>query len=235
MGFEFVDESNREVYAEWHRPLLDSLFGDSIDLHDDLYELTHAHRRAHNGGIDDGPCTAWPSPPYRAPAWRIIAQAIGAKRFLEVGTAIGYTAALMAEAGGPGSRVDTIEVDPDHADLAEAELDKRGLLDRVRILRGDATSVLDTLSEPYDAVFADGGQDDLSSELRRLTRPHGAPAEIKGRLREPLIRILASLRDSLAGRDQPRDAALATAREAYRRAVWDAMSGPQGGPRPGRP
>ena len=202
---------------------LDRLFGDTIDLHHDLYELTHAHRRAHNGGVDDGPCTAWPSPPYRAPVWGIIGQAIGAKRFLEVGTAIGYTAALMAEAGGPGSRVDTIEVDPAHADVAEAELEKRGLLDRVRVLRGDASSVLPTLSEPYDAVFTDGGEGDLSSELRRLTQPGGAPAEIKARLRELLIRILTSLRDSLAGGDQPPDAALSTAREEYRRAVLDAM------------
>ena len=42
MAFEFVAEGNREIYAEWHVPLLEALFGDSTDLHHDLYELTHS-------------------------------------------------------------------------------------------------------------------------------------------------------------------------------------------------
>ena len=188
MAFEFVAEGNREIYAEWHVPLLEALFGDSTDLHHDLYELTHLHRREHNHGVDEGPCTAWPSPPYRAPVWRIVAETIGARRFLEVGTAMGYTAALMADAGGPGSRGDTIEIDQGHADRAEAELAKRGLLDRVRVLRGDQMSILASLTGPYDVVFADGGQGDMSRDLRRLSRTGGAPAEIKGRLRQPLNR-----------------------------------------------
>ncbi len=149
MPFDFVDSSNRQIYAQWHVPLLQRLFGDTVDLHIDLYERTHFHRREHNAGEDDGPCTAWPSPPYRAPVWQILAERIGAKRFLEVGTGLGYTAALMAEAGGPESHVDTIEIDPVHADLAEAELGKRGLSPRVRILRGDARDTLQTLDEPY--------------------------------------------------------------------------------------
>ena len=64
--------------------------------------MTHLHRRDHNGGGDEGPATAWPSPPYRALVWSIVAERIGANRFLEMGAALGYTAALMAEAGGLG-------------------------------------------------------------------------------------------------------------------------------------
>ena len=215
-----ADEFNREVYADWHRPLLEQLFGYTIDLHYDLYELTHSHRREHNGGLDDGPCTAWPSPPYRAPVWRLIAEKIEAKRFLEVGTGIGYTAALMADAGGQGSQVDTIEVDLDHADRAEAELAKRGLLNRVRILRGDAMKILPMLTRPYDVVFSDGGNDDITDDLNRLTRPRRAPAEIKGRLREPLIRILEGLRVALARGGEADIVAFAKARESYHSAVW---------------
>ena len=225
MTFEFVDEFNREVYAEWHRPLLDRLFGDVIELYHDLYQLTHSHRRDHNGGIDDGTCTAWPSPPYRAPVWRIIADTIGAKRFLEIGTAMGYSAALMADAGGPDSQVDTIEIDPAHADLAEVELGKRGLLDRVRILRGDSANILPELPGPYDVVFTDGGQSDMSSELSRLTRPGGASPEMKGRLREPLMRVLAGLRASLDTKEQREAVVLSRARDSYRRVVSTALEG----------
>ena len=95
MPFQFVSEFDREVYANWHQPLLERLFGNSVDLRYDLYEHTHYHRRQHNGGADNGLCEAWPSPPYFAPAWRILAEKVGAKRFLEAGTAIGYTAVLM--------------------------------------------------------------------------------------------------------------------------------------------
>ena len=224
MAIEFVDEDNREIYATWHQPLIEALFGDVVDLHYDLYELTHLHRREHNGGADDGPCTAWPSPPYRAPVWTLVADKTGARRFLEVGTAMGYTAALMADAGGPNSRVDTIEFDHDHADMAEAELRRRGLLDRVRVLRGDSAEILPTLTEPYDVVFGDGGKrEEVADELRRLIRPGGASAEVKRRLRESLIRTLGALRESLRRGDTPEADVLSKARDEYLSAVWAAL------------
>ncbi len=195
MDLEFDDEFNRRIYAEWHQPLLDRMFGDRIDLHHDIYLLTHAHRRQHNGGKDEGLCTAWPSPPYRGPVWWIIAEMIGAKRFLEVGTGLGYTTALLADAGGTGCQVDTIEIDPWHADLAQAELSKKGLIDRVRILRGDADQILPTLTEKYDVVFADGGEVNIALELRRLTRRGGISPEVKELLREPLISTLLRFRE----------------------------------------
>ena len=124
----------------------------------------------------------------------------------------------------PTSRVDTIEFDPAHADIAEAELGKRGLSNRVRILRGDAKDILQALDEPYDVVFSDGGQNDISHELRRLTRRAGAGDEIKARLREPLIGVLADLRASLANQEAREADALSRARVAYRRAVRDVLS-----------
>ena len=213
--------ANEQIYAEWHYPLLEKLFGHEIDLHHDLYELTHAHRLEHNGGKDDGPCIAWPSPPYRAPVWRIVANAIGATRFLEVGTGLGYTVALMADAGGPRCRVDTIESDPLHAEIAQAALSKRGLARRVRVLLGDAKDVMASLAGPYDVVFLDGDVDVLEP-VDRLLRPGGARPEIKGLLREPLISILGELRASL-DRGDPQAPALSRARESYRRAVIAAI------------
>ena len=220
---EFDTEFNRNMYAEWHIPLLDTLFGDLIDQHHDLYYLTHSHRFEHNGGMMDGPCTAWPSPPSRAPVWYLIAEDIGAVRFLEVGTALGYTAALMAEAGGPRSHVDTIEIDPLHADLAEKTLGEKGLLDRVHILHGDASNILPTLTGPYDVVFVDGGDADVSRHVKRLTRPGGAPAEIKDRLRQPCIDILQRLEMSLGAGDRQADIAISEARDAYRWVVHDTL------------
>ena len=204
MTFEFGDEFDREVYAEWHRPLLEKLFGDVIDLRDELYARTHLHRRDHNGGGDTGPCTAWPSPPYLAPVWRLMAEEIGAKRFLEVGTAIGYTAVLIADAGGPGSHVDTIEIDPGHASRAEKEIRERGFSERVRVLRGDARNILPTLTRPYDVVFVDAESGDIAEDLNRLAGSRGAVAKIKDSLRDPLMMVLNELRVTLTRGNEPR-------------------------------
>lgn len=216
-----VEQAYEHIYAGWHRPLLEELFGHEIDLRDDLYELTHNHRVEHNGGRDEGPCIAWPSPPYRAPVWRIVADAIGATRFLEVGTGLGYTAALMAAAGGPRCHVDTIENDPLHAEIAEAELRRRGLGRSVHVLLGDAAKIVADLTGPYDVVFLDGDVD-VHKHVDRLLRPGGARPEIKGLLQESLLSVLGELRATL-DRGEPRAPALSRARESYRGAVIAAL------------
>lgn len=221
MSFQFKDPFDQEVYADWHWPLLEALFGQEGDLYHELYDRTHVHRREHNGGSDDGPCNAWPSPPYRAPAWRIIAEAIGATRFLEIGTATGYTTALMASAGGPKCHVDTVEIDDAHTQIAEAELGKLGLLDRVRIIRGDAAGVVPELTTPYDVVFTDGGHES-SYDLAGLVRPGGALPSIKSRLQGPLIQVLSALRAS-TGAKQLSTQAISEARASYRQAVLSAL------------
>jgi protein-L-isoaspartate O-methyltransferase len=129
----------------------------------------------------------------------------------------------MAEAGGPDVQVHTIEVDPWHADLAEEQLARRGLSDRVEILRGDAALILPALIEPYDMVFADGGEQGLSTHLKRLTRPGGVPAEVKDKVREPLMNALAKLRGSLGDPGMDENGALAATREEYRAIVRRAL------------
>lgn len=151
--------------------LLQEIYEDGLSTFFDLYEMSHVHREAHGEE-----CTVHPSAPEAGPLWPFLVTLLGARRFLEVGCGLGYTAALMAEAAGPGAVVDTIEGRPDHADLAEVELAKRGLADRVRIVRGDAKVVLPDLAEPYDVIFVDADWHEYPMflpELVRLTRPGG--------------------------------------------------------------
>ena len=218
---------NSVLYADWHLPLLDRLFGGQIELHHDLYELTHAHRIEHDGGRDDELCTAWPSPPSRAPIWSLIVQMVGAHRFLEVGTGVGYTAALMASAGGPNCHVDTIESDPTHVAMAEAALKRKRLASRVNIIQGDANEILGTLIEPYHVVFEDGGGEDLAEHLKRLTRPGGVGTEIKGRVRLPLIEALERLNDGLDRGIRSEEFLFAEARAAYDNVLAEALTSKQ--------
>ncbi|MFQ6013765.1 MAG: O-methyltransferase [Thermoplasmata archaeon] len=151
--------------------LLRAIYGKSLSLHYDLYEKSNLHREEHGET-----CGVYPSSPEDASLWPTLAAVLGARRFLEVGCGLGYTAALMAEAGGPESRVDTIEGNALHADLAEAEFAERGLAQRVHVLRGEARDVLADLTDPYDVVFLDADWEEFPEwvdHLARLTRVGG--------------------------------------------------------------
>ena len=181
MDLQFEDESDVKVYIQWTQALL-PVFGERMSVHGDLYEATHAHRIEHNGGYGEGDCTAWPSPPYQAPMWPLIAALVSAHSFLEVGCALGHNLALMASAGGRRSTVHGIEIDASHAALAEAAIASIGLAQRVRVFHGDSKDILAGLTGPYDVVFVDdGGYEDVWHDLRRLAGQGGVMVD-----KEPL-------------------------------------------------
>ena len=78
-------------------------------------------------------------------------------RILETGTAIGYSAILMASAE-PGAEIETVEIDPDMASLARANISRAGLGDRIRVILGDASEVLPALRGTYDMIFLDSAK-----------------------------------------------------------------------------
>ena len=151
------------------KQLLAEIYDGRADVHLDLYQLSNQHRRKHGRG-----CDMFPSDPLQAPLWTVLASLTHARRMLEVGCGHGYTAAVMASAGGPDCHVDTIEGEPHHADLAEQAFLERGLSRRIRVLRGRGQNVLPTLKGRYDIVFLDGDWREYPRyipHLRRLTRP----------------------------------------------------------------
>jgi predicted O-methyltransferase YrrM len=151
------------------RQLLMKIYAGRADAHLDLYRLSNQHRRKHGRS-----CDMYPSDPLQAPLWTVIASLTNARRILEVGCGHGYTAAVMASAARPDCRVDTVEADPDHADLAERAFQDRGLSTRIRVLRGRGQEALLKLKGHYDVVFLDGDWREYPRYLpylRRLTRP----------------------------------------------------------------
>jgi caffeoyl-CoA O-methyltransferase len=81
----------------------------------------------------------------------------GAKKVVEVGTLVGYSAIHMARALPADGHVWSIEFDPKHAEVARANLAAAGLGDRVTVVVGAGVEVLPTLVAhgPFDAVFID--------------------------------------------------------------------------------
>ncbi|MFG2196672.1 O-methyltransferase [Streptomyces sp. NPDC048639] len=128
---------------------------------------TRSHRRAHR-------CGAYAYGEGTLPA--TAAAAVGARRIVEVGTALGYTAIAMAHAT-PDTHVQTIEMDQEHVRLAEEQIAAHHLADRITVLHDTAENALRTLDDgDYDLAFFDGFTPTLNvvTELHRLLRTGGS-------------------------------------------------------------
>ena len=81
----------------------------------------------------------------------------GAKKVVEVGTLVGYSAIHMARALPAGGHLWSVEFEPSHAEVARANIAAAGLADKVTVLVGAGRDVLPTLNGngPFDAVFID--------------------------------------------------------------------------------
>ena len=80
-----------------------------------------------------------------------------AKKVVEVGTLVGYSAIHLARALPADGHVWSIEFEAKHAEIARANLAAAGLSDRVTVIVGAGKDVLPTLDAhgPFDAVFID--------------------------------------------------------------------------------
>lgn len=129
------------------------------------YNLAVAHQQEHV-------CSA---PPYEEYEKLFeLAKITRAKRILEIGTGIGYTALVLAEAC-PGALIDTIEKDPIHAELAQKYFHSHNLNNRITVHNVIAEEFFLTLNEPYDLIFFDGYQIhyEFLPQYERLLKPNG--------------------------------------------------------------
>ncbi|MBQ4563974.1 MAG: O-methyltransferase [Lachnospiraceae bacterium] len=79
-------------------------------------------------------------------------------RILEVGTAVGYSALLMAEHMPEGAHITTIEKYEKRIPIARENFEKAGKSDRITLIEGDAAEVMDGLEGPYDFIFMDAAK-----------------------------------------------------------------------------
>lgn len=80
------------------------------------------------------------------------------KKILEIGTAIGYSAIVMAEATDEDTMITSIERKDDMVDLAHENISKFGFADKIIVLKGEASEVLKELDEEYDFIFLDAAK-----------------------------------------------------------------------------
>jgi len=130
-----------------------------------LREATIAHRAKHG-------CGAYPY--HNGALLGALAAAANARRVLELGTAVGYTALWFAR-GAPEAVIDTIEKDPEHVALARVEVEKHGMAGHIVVHEGEFADVMKQLDPGYDVAFFDGFTPSRPHlrELRRLLRARG--------------------------------------------------------------
>ncbi len=79
-------------------------------------------------------------------------------RILEVGTAIGFSALLMADCNPVPCRITTIENYEKRIPLAKANFLRAGKENVIELLEGDASLILKDLTESYDFIFMDAAK-----------------------------------------------------------------------------
>lgn len=108
----------------------------------------------------------------------VLVRAVGARRVLEIGTLGGYSAIWMARALPADGWLISLEVDPRHAEVARANLERVGVAGRVEVRVGKALDLLPALANdvPFDLAFIDADKVSYPAYLDwalRLLRPGG--------------------------------------------------------------
>ncbi|MBR1508296.1 MAG: O-methyltransferase [Eubacterium sp.] len=93
------------------------------------------------------------------------------EHILELGTAVGYSAIIMAEAMrmyAGHAAVTTVELEHDTAETARKNIAGMGLSDFIRVIEGDAAKILesdDLSGENFDMVFIDAAKSQYQNYL----------------------------------------------------------------------
>ena len=108
---------------------------------------------------------------------QLLAQMVGARRILEIGTLGGYSTIWLARALPPDGELVTLEYDPKHAGVARTNIARAGLAERVEVKVGAGVDLLPTLKGPFDFTFIDADKasnPEYFLEALRLSRPGSA-------------------------------------------------------------
>jgi predicted O-methyltransferase YrrM len=109
---------------------------------------------------------------------QILAQTVGARSILEIGTLGGYSTIWLARGLRAGGHLITLEVDPKHAEVAQLNVARAGLQDVVEVRIGNAVEILPKLSAeqrgPFDLIFIDADKANIPVYFEwalKLSRP----------------------------------------------------------------
>ena len=104
---------------------------------------------------------------------KVLIRAINPKSILEVGTAVGFSAILMAGCAPDNCKISTIEKYEKRIPAAKENFKRAGLEERIEFLEGDASGILKELADGgrrYDLVFMDAAKGQYLNFLEDVLR-----------------------------------------------------------------
>lgn len=108
----------------------------------------------------------------------LLARAVGARTILEIGTLGGYSSIWLARALPENGHLLSLEAKAEHAAVAEANIARAGLRDKVTVRIGPAQETLPELvsenAGPFDLIFIDADKVSYPTYLEwslKLSRP----------------------------------------------------------------
>jgi predicted O-methyltransferase YrrM len=159
----------RKVEKKWKD--VDHYFCDNL-LPDDQI-LTSARDASDAAGL---PAIA--VSPNQGKLLQMLAEMIGARSILEVGTLGGYSTIWLARAVPADGRVITLEIDSKHAEVARKNFARAALANRIEIWLGNALDTLPKLFTegrgPFDLIFIDADKENIPAYFDwaiQLSRP----------------------------------------------------------------
>jgi predicted O-methyltransferase YrrM len=97
---------------------------------------------------------------------QLLARVQGARTILEIGTLGGYSTIWLARALPVDGHLITVEAEPKHAKIAQANIARAGLADVVELRLGQASDILPQLAAerrgPFDVIFIDADKESNS-------------------------------------------------------------------------
>jgi caffeoyl-CoA O-methyltransferase len=108
---------------------------------------------------------------------RLLAESIGAKHVVEIGTSVGYSGTWFCLAlQQTGGKLTTFEIDAGRAAKARENFKRAGVDSLVTLVEGDAHEEVKKIKEPMDILFLDADKEgylDYLNKLLPLVRPGG--------------------------------------------------------------
>lgn len=92
------------------------------------------------------------------------------KNILEIGCAIAYSTIIIAQSISDDAKVITIEKSIPNIKLAEQNIQRANLQNKIELLQGDAIDIIPDLKQNFDFIFLDADKEDYI-ELFNLSLP----------------------------------------------------------------
>ena len=153
--------ADRFVDEKW--AAVDRYFGEKLSLNDEALDAAMAANKA--AGLP-----AIDVAPNQGKLLHLLAQMVGARQILEIGTLGGYSTIWLARALPADGKLTTLEFNPKHAEIASSNIAHAKLSQLVDIRIGAALETLAKMQEeeagPFDLIFIDADKANNAEYLR---------------------------------------------------------------------